>query len=747
MTDVQPEPRKAGQPGLLAKLMAVVQPEFRPDVLIPDLRDPIFGGPPCMVVDCDYPVLTMGLCRPHYNRWHHDRPDLREYAAAAGPPFTRHTALACTVAGCRYGRRAQGLCSQHLYLWNQAGRPQLVDWIAAQPPVAPNPFPRICLVAECEIWVHQQTPLCPSHAQAWRKAGRPELEDFVARYTDPFPDEICIDLRALGPQLRLEVQYALQCRRNEHQGKLRPFEAMRTIRFLVTSQVTSLLDHDEHGWRQRMRVRGMRDSKASTFLIFARWKVQDLTEAGGWDAEYPRDVWRLRRLGIEDNERVLRFDGIPQPWLRDLAKRWARWRLSTGLNRESAARPTRAIARFATFLASDKVGVTRLADVDRAVLERYLADLHAEMGGSQHQGNHIGLLNAFFTAIRQHRWDDDLPTTAVFFTEDYPKRAERLPRALAEQIMTQLEDPANLARWDDPAKSLITLVLMRCGLRLADALALPCDCIVRDADGAPYLRYFNHKMKREALVPIDDELCDLIGRQRAEVCARFPDTTPVLFPRHAKNPDGTKTMAWTTYRRALNRWLNTCDFRDEYGQPVHLTPHQWRHTLGTRLINRDVPQEVVRRILDHDSHAMTAHYARLSDTTIRRHWEKARKVNANGETVTLDPDGPVAEAAWAKQRISRATQALPNGYCSLPLIKTRPHANACLTCPMFVTTAEFLPQHREQHRQTLQIISVAEAAGRSRQVEMNRQVADNLEKIITSLETDQQHPEATPDAS
>jgi hypothetical protein len=93
----------------------------------------------------------------------------------------------------------------------------------------------------------------------------------------------------------------------------------------------------------------------------------------------------------------------------------------------------------------------------------------------------------------------------------------------------------------------------------------------------------------------------------------------------------------------------------------------------------DVPQEVVRRILDHDSHAMVAHYARLSDTTIRRHFEQARKVNAAGQAVALDPDGALAEAAWAKQRIGRATQALPNGYCQLPMAKSCPHANAPLT--------------------------------------------------------------------
>ena len=64
---------------------------------------------------------------------------------------------------------------------------------------------------------------------------------------------------------------------------------------------------------------------------------------------------------------------------------------------------------------------------------------------------------------------------------------------------------------------------------------------------------------------------------------------------------------------------------------------------------------------------MTADYARLSYTTIRCHWEKVCKVNAGGQTVTLDPGGPLTEAAWAKQRIGRATQALPNGYCQLPI--------------------------------------------------------------------------------
>jgi len=288
---------------------------------------------------------------------------------------------------------------------------------------------------------------------------------------------------------------------------------------------------------------------------------------------------------------------------------------------------------------------------------------------------------------------------------------------------------------------------MRCGLRVSDAVKLAFDCLTLDADAAPYLRYRNHKMKREALVPIDEQLHQLITDQQRRVLREWPGATPVLFPRPFANPDGQLPISAGTYRDALYRWLRRCDIRDEHSRPVHLTPHQWRHTLGTRLINRDVPQEVVRRILDHDSHAMTAHYARLHDSTVRRHWEQARKVNIDGGAVTLDPDGPLAEAAWAKQRLGRATQALPNGYCGLPVQKSCPHANACLTCPMFITTAEFLPQHRSHRQQVLQIITAAEARGQTRLAQMNQQVADNLQKVIAALEDDRGQPQAVTDAS
>ncbi len=733
-------------PGLRASLMAAVRPEFRADELVFDPQDPVFGGKACLVTGCGRTAGGQELCHGHWQRWTAaGRPGVRAFAAAADPGWRGKDApLACCGApGCGYGvGRRKDLCVRHACAWERAGMPDLRGWLdglAGSPAAA---APAGCLISSCQLWAEPGSHWCRWHGVAWKQRGRPPAAEFAAGWAAGVADpgyERRIRLDGLPAQLKLEVQYALQRRHDERAAKAPPIVVMGAVRFLAASGTSSLLDRTEQEWRDQS---GGSRSNAAALLAWFRRQIADLAEGTGWDAEYRRDTWQMHRLGY-GARRVLDVSGIPQPQLKDLAKRWIRWRLSTGLALDAGGRrPLRALTRFAVFL--DAHGITGTSGIDRAVLEDYLADLQATMGSRQQRASHIGMTGAFLTAIRQHGWDPALPATAMFFPGDQPRRGEQLPRALAGHVMTQVENPGNLARQRNPAYRLATLILIRCGLRVSDALRLPFDCIVTDDSGAPYLRYYNHKMKREALVPIDEELRALIGEQQNRILGRYPSPS-VLFPQTSKNPDGRVPVGSDTYRLVLHRWLADCDIRDEHGQPVHLTPHQWRHTLGTVLINRDVPQHVVQKILDHDSPLMTAHYARLSDKTVRAHWERARKVNAEGQPVQISPDGPLGDAAWAKQQLSRATQALPNGYCQLPLVKTCPHANSCLTCPMFVTTAEFLPQHHAQRQAALQIITAAEAAGHARVAEMNRQVAANLDKIITAL--DAGGKEAAADAS
>ncbi|MGH3795410.1 MAG: MFS transporter [Pseudonocardiaceae bacterium] len=160
------------------------------------------------------------------------------------------------------------------------------------------------------------------------------------------------------------------------------------------------------GWRTQIGRPAPKDGGPRALLIYARCQVEDLADAGGWEAEFDRDVWQMRRLGFTGNQ-WLTFTRIPRPWLRDLVKRWLRWRLGTGLGLPVASRGLLALTRFAVFC--QRIDITALAGIDRSLIERYLADLHAELAGRQRHGDHIGQLNMFLHAIRQHHWDDSLP--------------------------------------------------------------------------------------------------------------------------------------------------------------------------------------------------------------------------------------------------------------------------------------------------------------------------------------------------
>ena len=727
----------AGPRGLLEKLVGAVRAEFRDDVLTFAVDDPIFGGGACRISGCARSARGgYGMCQGHHQRWQRSgRPELENFVASTDAGWRRlRPNKVCSVEGCGYGSSRSGMCSVHAQRWHRAGQPDVAAWLIHQLPVTWPAPGSTCLIEHCVLWPDSTSAFCHSHHATWHVNGRPDSDEFVAAFAvTAVPADQIVRLGALSPQLKLEIQYVLQRRRDDAGTTCPPTVVMQAVRFLVESGEGSLLARTEQGWASSIGRSSTLFSNPRGLLVYGRRQVEDLTRIGGWDDEYDHDVWHLRRLGFAGNP-TLRFDSISQSWLRDLVKKWVRWRLSTGLVLETVRRGLRSLTRFAVFC--DRTGVNELADIDRDVLERYLADLHAELAGRQRHGDSIGQLASFLQTVRIHRWAPALPGTAMLFHEDYPKRPELLPRALSEHVMTQIEHVDSLDQWNNDAHRLVTVILIRCGLRVSDALRLPHDCVVLDADQAPYVRYFNHKMKREALVPIDEELHGLI-RERQRTLTK----TTLLFPRAMKNLDGTAPMSSSTYRLALYRWLERCQITDENHRPVRLTPHQWRHTLGTRLINKDVPQEVVRRILDHDSAQMTSHYARLHDTTVRRHWEAARKINISGETVVLDPDGAVADAAWAKQRIGRATQALPNGFCGLPVQKSCPHANACLTCPMFITTLEFLPQHRQQRTEVHQIISAAQARGQRRLIEMNQQVSDNLDVIITALEAGSNDPQ------
>jgi integrase len=580
-TGQEPATEAGGRAGLLGKLMAAVRPEFRVDIYVPERGALVFDSAPCLVPGCVRQPRTRGLCKGHYYQWKEKgRPGIEAFAAAASPEgLGRRELTACIVPGCRYGGARRGLCVRHQGFWERAGKPDRATWLAGLAPVD-DPGHPVCALSYCTLWTQGSSPFCVNHRSRWEAVGRPDINEFVVLCESYGDDRF--DFRPLGDrrQLKLELQYALQCRHDERQVKTPAAVARPVITLAASSPVASLLDWPLERWGEFFDASHAARHGQNGQLAFLRYAygcLEDLRCGIGWEAEFPRDVWELRRLGIEGRKR-LRFDGIPQPWLRQLAKRFARWRLSIGRSPIQTYIDVQAVTRLAQFLDSPPVNVTSLAGVDRAVLERYLADLATDSRAVRSRSREISSLGAFLDAIRRHQWDHGLPASAAFYPDDFPKPEKRLPRGLAEHIMAQVEQPSNLDRWHSPDSRLLTVILMHCGLRVGDAAKVAFDCVVRDGDGAPYLRYTNHKMKREALVPIDEEVEQAITGQQRQILGRWPDGCPWLFPAPKMNPDGRKPLSTHSYRGQLRDWLGRCEVRDEHGRPVGLTPHQWRHT-------------------------------------------------------------------------------------------------------------------------------------------------------------------------
>jgi ferredoxin len=87
-----------------------------------------------------------------------------------------------------------------------------------------------------------------------------------------------------------------------------------------------------------------------------------------------------------------------------------------------------------------------------------------------------------------------------------------------------------------------------------------------------------------------------------------------------------------------------------------------------------------------------------------------------------------------KERIARARQALPNGYCGLPLVQTCPHPNACLSCDSFLTDGSFRPVHEQQLEHTRELLASARENDNLRLVDVLERDEQSLSRILAGLD-------------
>jgi len=443
--------------------------------------------------------------------------------------------------------------------------------------------------------------------------------------------------------------------------------------------------------------------------------------------EHEKDVWDLRRMSIPVSpslsDTTLNFSSIQQLWLRKAAKTYLQYCLAIYADGTCRTR-LQSITCFSEFLSQEQPKATAKA-ITRKLLLKYLSYLPQRLSIATRKGNVINV-RTFLEMAAHEQW---LPigSEQMIYDEEVPQPPKPQPRYIPSAVLDQLN--RHLGNLKAPWMQLV-LILQECGMRLSELLGLPLDCLTQDARGTFYLRFMQGKMKREHTIPVSQEIAWIIQKQQETVRGGQPPST-ILFP----NPRG-QVYKQLTFTQRINRLAYNHEIRDGSGKLFRFQSHQFRHTVGTRMINLGVPHHIIQRYLGHLGPEMTSRYAHNHDATMKEklsEYLQGTLVDVMGKTVPENGPLDTGDLQWFTRNV--LAQALTNGYCAIPVVAGPcPHPNACLNCAHFRTDISFLEIHKTEIRETERVIAKANANGWMRQIEMNEQKRNNLFNNITSLE-------------
>ena len=299
------------------------------------------------------------------------------------------------------------------------------------------------------------------------------------------------------------------------------------------------------------------------------------------DGAWASDHWQASRLGVpaRRGRAAARFDTIAQGWLREPAKRWSRFRLATGCAFSTISAGALAISRFSSFLSERLPAAGDATAITRPVLEDYMAWLLGNGYSPATRALTLSMLRVFFDACHRHDWLPGLAANATIYVEELPFHHDEIPRFVPEFVMAQLESEAALAKLPNPMARNLVVLLIETGLRGGDACNLAFSSVFQDSTGWPCLRFEATKVRAEQMVPLSARAAAVIAAQQAYVREHWPSGSPWLFPGLNGNDDGAKPYVHSVLGAQLRRWEKAIDLRDQAGQEVRVTGHQFRHTL------------------------------------------------------------------------------------------------------------------------------------------------------------------------
>ncbi len=247
------------------------------------------------------------------------------------------------------------------------------------------------------------------------------------------------------------------------------------------------------------------------------------------------------------------------------------------------------------------------ADVDRAVIVRYEADLVERGYATSTIDRHVSVLKGFHRFLVREGQARYNPADTL----QLPKPPERLPDVLSisqmDALLSEPEDRQPRAVRDHA----ILEVLYGCGLRVSECSGLDLgDCLLDEG----YLRIVG-KGSKERIAPISGTalhaLGDYLEGARLELLKPYAKRTSAVF----LNARGGRLTRQSIHSLVAGAGLSI--------GVANLHPHTLRHSFATHMLEGGADLRVIQEILGHSDISTTQVYTHVDRSHIREEYLSA----------------------------------------------------------------------------------------------------------------------------
>lgn len=478
-------------------------------------------------------------------------------------------------------------------------------------------------------------------------------------------------------------------------------------------------------------------------------KVEYIKDPKEREEYLENDVWDMRKLYQEyprhfnANYYIVDFSLIKNLNIRIQIKRYFKMMLSTWSPR-SFNNSFENIKPFFDTLYELFPNLNSLSELER---EEHIEPILSSLTVSKKKKKWtITSVKSMFEYMYYHKWAD-APSIGLLTKYDSPKVEETLPRPIPPEIKVQLDDYLEstiipLLEEGEPTPIIepqywdLVIVIRYTGRRFEDIVHLiaehkdkSMECLQYDLDGDPQL-YLDHriaKIPKDLRIPIghlkDSEGRNIVERailrqkERVRDLAPVPDGICYLFretkvesrgggERPILNSKGENIVECLQYR-FMNKVMlvkisEQIPLKNLDGSLYKISPHQFRHTVATEMIDAGVDIYAVKEFLGHTSVAMTEKYIKVYQQKLKKEFkEKLNRSDATLIKENLTEEEALYDNTWVKNKIFAVFEQ-GDGCCEHPYkIPACPHMS-CKTC----IKKKIYPRHLQSVKDTIESFTI-----------------------------------------